>query len=436
MGKARKIETGKNDKVVQLHPSAQSPQQDDLKDLRELLLRDDRAALDEIRKHLATLQERVGSDPALTEALHPVLLDALTSVQAERGPELRRLLAPLVVASIRAEVRNSREELVNALYPLTGKLVAASMRDALAKLTDSLNERVENASNPRILAARIRSRLTGKPISATLLRGTERGTITRAIVLERQSGSVVAQWSNTETGGSDADMVGGLIAALSSFASQTYAGRNSDLRSVELEGHHLVLRHSPSLMLALDVDGELGAGQQAQIDRLFLDLVTQAEADLGAVDDDHMGRLAVAAAASGQTEKKRSKVPFILGVPVFLGLAYWGYGAFERYTFQQQVETVQALVAAEEALVPYGVRVSSIEGQRAISVAGLVPPQFDVASFETDARAAIGEDTGLTLALQPILTGQENAQLEATVEQRLAALATAVSDNRDRKSVV
>ncbi len=223
--------------------------------MRDLLVSEERNDLASLRDQLDLVLARIGDNGIFSATLEPVLVDTLARVQATHSRELSRTLAPLVVSTIRSELRNSREEMVNALYPLTGKMVSAALRAAMARLSEQINTRIEAASNPQMMWARLKAKLTGKAVSTYVLARAEPAHIMRAILIEKNSGTLVALWARggDETG--DADMVSGLIEPLSSFASQTYANRQSDLRTIELAGDNLHLRHAPAYLLALDVEG-------------------------------------------------------------------------------------------------------------------------------------------------------------------------------------
>ena len=93
------------------------------------------AELDVIRRLEAGQEElaaRVGDDGALTQSVSGVVVEVLRDAGVRDHDRLAGALAPLIVASLREEIRNSRDMMVDALYPITGRLVAAAVSKRLS----------------------------------------------------------------------------------------------------------------------------------------------------------------------------------------------------------------------------------------------------------------------------------------------------------------
>lgn len=62
--------------------------------------------------------ERAGSDERLLKSVAAILDGALREAEVNRHEQLSRAIAPLVVKSIKYELKNSQAEMVDALYPI------------------------------------------------------------------------------------------------------------------------------------------------------------------------------------------------------------------------------------------------------------------------------------------------------------------------------
>jgi len=393
---------------------------DELQRLRSLLLREDRNEIAEIRKTLRAIDGRVGTDEEFAASLQAVLLDAIAEVRRTNGRQLNRTLAPLVVETIRSEVRNSREELVNALYPLTGKMVAASMRDAVERMTQSINDSVERASNPTLLLAKAKSKITGRPMAAHVLAGNAIH-VDRAILIDRRDGTVLCSYERED--GGDTDLVSGLIAALSTFASQTYSHTNSDLRTVELDGHRLILRHSPIYLLALEVGGDLPSDRHGRIDELFLELVSEAEAGTTQLSDGRMQRFAQSVELD-DSNPRRSPAMAIIKLLVLAAIGFAAYTGWQSYTFDKQVAEIENSISADPTLRPYGLRVTGSEDGRKVTVSGLVGAEFDATAFTRNSSNLVASDVEIVVDVIPVAGPQETARILASLEVSLTDLNT------------
>ena len=59
-----------------------------------------------------------------------------------RHAELSQAIAPLIVKTIKTEIRSSQDELAEALYPAMGRMVTAYIASAIHDLIDDINRRL------------------------------------------------------------------------------------------------------------------------------------------------------------------------------------------------------------------------------------------------------------------------------------------------------
>jgi hypothetical protein len=101
------------------------------------------ALLKRIQRRCDALQLRVGDDPALKDSVRGVIVEVLRESGVQEHDRLSGALAPLIVSSMRQEIRNSREMMVDALYPITGQLVKAAVRNAFNELLETINTKLD-----------------------------------------------------------------------------------------------------------------------------------------------------------------------------------------------------------------------------------------------------------------------------------------------------
>ncbi len=107
-----------------------------------------------------------------------------------RHAELASAVAPLIVKTIKTEIRNSQDELVEAIYPATGRIVQAYLTSALRDLANDINRRFE--LNPVML--RLRSLITGKSVAELAIAATQRLRLEEVYLIRRGSGELMARW--------------------------------------------------------------------------------------------------------------------------------------------------------------------------------------------------------------------------------------------------
>lgn len=348
---------------------------DELTRLRRLLLSPQDEALAGLHNAIARLEEPEAVQ-ARTEA---VLIDALSTLEETRGPELAKALAPIVASSIRREIENSRDAMVDALYPITGRLVSAAVTNAIRKVVTDLNARFDRTLSPRSLKLRAGALLTRRSPAELALLEANATQVEHVLWIERASGLAHHAWHASNALAADKDLVSGLLAAISQFANEAIADDATELRAIDLNGRHVVLRGTPSILMAIVCTGQMSDAIAHRIDGLADGLVSLGVVGGRDVDDVAVrARLAAAQLLSLDKPKphRRSALskaaPKIAGGLALAGLLLWaGFAGAGWYARDQAVQRVETALA--EAGVHDAYPVSIVTEGHAIRVFGLIP---------------------------------------------------------------
>jgi len=293
---------------------------DALVELRAILIGAEARRIDGVETELRALAASRLSRADLKTATANVLADALREAEVKNHRALADALAPLIVRAIQAEIRNSRDDMVEALYPIVGRLVSASVADGIRRITENIAERIDALISARRWTWRVKALVTGRSVAEIALAESQRARVTRVLCLERGSGQLIAAWPQVENDGRS-DMMSGLIAAITEFAATTFAGEGGSLRALDLGARHVLLRSSATLIVAAECDGVLRPADEQAIDEAFLDLLARHErireisaADLAGLD----GALAGAEPAKRSSGAARWTLRLVA-----VGLAGW-----------------------------------------------------------------------------------------------------------------
>ncbi|MEO1694366.1 MAG: hypothetical protein AAFR55_03920, partial [Pseudomonadota bacterium] len=220
-------------------------------------------------RQIETLFDRAGTEERFRSSIASVLDQALTEAEITRQPELSRAIAPLVVSTIKTELRNSQDEMVEALYPITGRLVQSYVASAMKDLADQINRRLEQNA----VMLRLRSWTTGRPVSDLAMADTQRLELQELYLIRRGSGELLARWpEGRELSNSDIHM-SGLMTAITSFATEAFDDDEAELRSFERDNARFYLRQSPTYLIAAKCTGHAPAAVSRIIDDAFVDLL-------------------------------------------------------------------------------------------------------------------------------------------------------------------
>ncbi|MEM6986490.1 MAG: hypothetical protein AAF499_08105 [Pseudomonadota bacterium] len=383
--------------------------------LRNILLGEERRELDDVRRQLdaandsakaanaqlaqltqltEALQARADDQSAFVDATADALPEALKRAGKSDSSAVSRALSPYVVASIRKEIVNSRDEMVDALYPITGRLVTAAVRNAIAKLSEDINERMSALTSSAMWRARVQAWRTGEPVSKFVLASGGDFRVLRAMLLDRGAGTPLSVAESEDVPErSDTNLISGLLAALSNLAQEVYTSAEDELRRVDLNGRQIAFRRSASQLLVVEFIGRLPAEVQAEIDRRFVDIVALGESDNQRALDAEVAALLTLRLQQDSGATRSEVNPYVkwslIGILVLT--VGWLLGTtLGRWQLDRAASNVQGVVNADASLRSYPITVSAQHDSGELIVRGLVPQSVSEDSLRTKLREAAG----------------------------------------------
>ena len=420
--------------------------------LKELLFDNESQALTELETRIRSLEglseseklervqmlrrieqvfERAGTEERFTGSVAVVLDRALQEAELRNHDEMARALAPLVLQTIKTELKNSQDEMVEILYPITGRLVKSYIASAMKDLTDQINRRIDQ--NPLML--RLQSLTTGKSVAELAIAESQRLQVEEVYLIRRGSGELLARWP--DAGGlSNADVhMSGVLAAINEFATNAFAEEGGSFRTLEVDDFHVYLRASPVYLLAAKCHGIAPGGIETIFDEEFLATLERL-ADLEKRSNEPPPRERVeqlqplASAVEGRAtqiyeENARSGLGgmmlklalFCIAVPL-LAWIFWGlYTDAEEAIAQSRA---QAVIDKTSELDGYPVSLDVGYRGRSIKVSGLAPEPAVSQKLTDDLKEVLpGSSVESKLAVVP--SGNiDTRPIVASVEKRLS----------------
>jgi outer membrane protein OmpA-like peptidoglycan-associated protein len=371
--------------------SANGPDDQRFVELRSLLLGEDFRRLDEVTARVEKIDAHVGDAKRLETATAEVLVEAFRKAEVAHHRELTSAVAPLVVSAIRSEIKNSKEMMVEALYPITGRLVTAAVAGAFRDLVEQLNGRIDSLMSANVWRLRMRALMTGRSMAEVAMAESGVANLKQALLLERGSGRVLANWPPTAQEGDRTELASGLIAAITEFAATVYANSGGELRMLDLGSSHVFLRASARVIVAAEFSGELSGSRERRLDEAFLTIVERHEQD----EDGFSAQMlddALETALSDEPAKPASKKPIIVAATLAAALALWA--AWEPATRAWREHRIRgafdAAMAAHGALKEFPLRLEVDHERGRVILRGLTAdeaePQAIVEAIERDAK--------------------------------------------------
>lgn len=232
--------TGKQDNATETN--------DSLDQLRHLIMQPE---LDKIQH----LQQRFDSKKLFSEEISRVLAEAVTKSN-NQGNQLNTALLPVIEESIKSSVTNDPSFFANALYPILGPAIRKSIAEAFKELLYSLNLALENSFSLRSLQWRWESIRTGQSFAEVLLTRSLVYRSEQVFLIHRETGGLLMHVAIDDEGEHDADMVSGMLIAISDFASDSFTvEKKSTLNSFQIDNLTVLIESGPLAILAIAIRG-------------------------------------------------------------------------------------------------------------------------------------------------------------------------------------
>ncbi|WFP77821.1 OmpA family protein [Mesorhizobium sp. WSM4906] len=269
--------------------------------------------------------------------------------------------------------------MVDALYPITGRLVSAAVANAFKELVARLEQRLNALTSTELWVGRVKSLATGRPISEFVLANASPPRVSRLLMIERGNGRLVADWKREAIPDERADLLSAMVAAILEFSVQALAGEGN-LEKLDFGGREIVLRASPRFILAAECIGPLRPADDARINSLFFDTIEGMDGDC---DTATLASLAASIEADASLDRKPRRggnVLLVLAALVAAGLAWLADVYLTRTMLERRAnDALHDLVGKEPLLQSFPLRLDFDHGNRTVSVSGIEPSQVEVA---------------------------------------------------------
>ncbi|KOR30139.1 hypothetical protein TI03_00235 [Achromatium sp. WMS1] len=365
-------------------------------------------------EYLSLLHKRVGDDQALRNSMQPVLVDVLREVGIKDHARLAAVLAPLVLSSLREEIRNSRDLMVDALYPITGRLVKASVKNAFRQLLETINKRLDESISLERWQIRLQARMRGISEAELLLEREPPFEIQDLILLHRSTGLLIARietpLETKETQFTtqqpqqeiDSDLIGGMLTAIITFTKDAFGGQDGDeLNTLTFGDSELYLHMSPATIMAVRVRGTRLPGFEEALGELFHTILERwgdmlrnfdgalIDDQAPALQEDLRQQFTQLISACNNRFRPPSRKGAILIIAIICSFILWsGWFGYNLWQRQQALNMAQQTVNTYKALTNYPLAVE-LNDAGDIQVTGIVSDAKTLQTLRTEITQAV-----------------------------------------------
>ncbi|MCL7765230.1 cell envelope biogenesis protein OmpA [Polaribacter sp. Z014] len=210
--------------------------------LRDLLLAEDREKFDSLSQEIIFKEK-------LTKRISPLVDEKILTLRENFPVEF----GDTIIKTIKVQIRDSQDEVVEALYPILGKMVKKFIVAEITKLSDNINRIIKEKFSVKEIIKRF---FKGKRNDASIvLEEVFEFIIEEVFVIDKESGLLSGSYSRGNI--ADKDMISGMLTAIKSFAEDAFSKEGQDLENIKFETFQLSIKNFKTIYIAIATSGVL-----------------------------------------------------------------------------------------------------------------------------------------------------------------------------------
>ena len=224
-----------------------------LRELRELLLEEEAEAHVLVMNRIETIQKQIMDDERFKERLGPHLESQLDFLQ-QNFPDL---FGKYLGKAIKNQIRDSQDEIIDALYPIIGKLISKFIRTEIERISQRIDQQLQDPFSLKNLKLRIKAFFSGISYEEMLIRETAQSTLEEIFLIRKQDGMLLGHFSLDEV--THPDMIAGMLTGIKQFIEHAFEKQSQELNTLEYDKYNISINNFQTFYFAAVIEGPLHA---------------------------------------------------------------------------------------------------------------------------------------------------------------------------------
>ncbi len=231
---------------------------DKMQILRDLLFEDEAIFIEKISSRLERLEDSFDDQEKFSSKVDPIILQQLDDFKTS----LPQTLGPTITEALKIEIQKNKDEVVDALYPVIGKMIKKYIAQEINKLSESINRQLG-------FKAKIRSWFAKSSEKQAIIKELAAAHIEQVLLIEKESGLLKASYAHTHT--IDEEMISGMLTAIKSFVEDAFGQKGQSLELIDYELYHIHLQSFSSYYVAVVLSGTYTLRTKDKVQDLIFD---------------------------------------------------------------------------------------------------------------------------------------------------------------------
>ncbi len=223
-------------------------QNERLKLLKKILLTEEKEVTDSLIADVEKLSNTLNQPHELAQKIDP-LIDSKIKKLVDDMP---KKLSPVITSALKAEIKNSQDAVVEALFPIIGKLIKKYIAHEIKLLNEQINAQLKKAFSFKNF---FKSIFRKKDMGSEIIANSNQASVLQIFVIEKASGILVAKYAKEEFDTMDDDLIAGMLTAIKSFVEDAFKMGGQNLETIVYELYTLHIQSFHNYYVAAVVSG-------------------------------------------------------------------------------------------------------------------------------------------------------------------------------------
>jgi len=242
--------------------SSKMKEQDKIEILKDILFAEEHEFEEKISQRVELLEKTIEERERLSKKVKPIITAQIEDFK-ESIPET---LGPTITETLKTEIQNHKDEVVDALYPVLGKMIKKYVAQEMKLLAEKMNNQLSFIS---VGKRKLKAVFSGKKEEELMLDELATARVQQVLLIEKDSGILKASYSQLKT--MDEEMVSGMLTAIKSFVEDAFNQRNQDLELIEYELYQIHLQSFATHYIAVVISGNFALSAKNKLQDIIFD---------------------------------------------------------------------------------------------------------------------------------------------------------------------
>jgi hypothetical protein len=237
----------------------------------------------DLQAEIEILSRRAQADSeGLIARVTPVLGDMIGRSIRDSRDDMAEALGPVMGEAIRVQIRDSRKDMVEALYPVIGETVQKAVGEFAREFQRNIDARLQAAFGPRGILRTTLARMRGVSPAQLALRDALPFTIQEIFIIQHGSGLLIAHSHPGSAEVTDSDLISAMLTAIRDFVHDSFShgDKEEELDEVQYGDQRIIIQSGRVAYLAVVITGVEPEGFRARLHAFISDLHVKYEKTL------------------------------------------------------------------------------------------------------------------------------------------------------------